>query len=445
MRVHTSAGVLTSQLMGEFMKLWEDAWSGPFVPCNSFRASQSKIVAAILAVAVLTFGARLVRASVHASIVVDAQTGKVLHAQSADTLAHPASLAKLMTLYITFERLADGRLELTRSLRISRHASVQQPTRLGLRTGATISTRAAILGLVTKSANDAAVVLAEAISGNEFRFAALMTRTAHRLGMSHTSFYNASGLPDPRQWTTARDMSKLALAILRDYPTYYHFFSVRSFTFQGRTVYGHNHLLDRYAGADGLKTGYIHSSGYNLVASAVRNHRRLVGVVMGGRTAAARDRRMMTILDRGFSSRSGNLEASAQLPPPSQRKRHLKNPVAVTIQEPEPLDGADSRQWILQIGRNFSSAHSVRRILNSAIRTAPSSLRHSKRAAVKLSGHRYRARFFGLSEHTAVSTCRTLMRKGFTCRTFNNQPTREASTKPSTAASPATDDAPGAE
>ncbi|HET7104754.1 MAG TPA: D-alanyl-D-alanine carboxypeptidase family protein, partial [Terracidiphilus sp.] len=272
------------------MMLFKAGWQALAASKLSAQIKYSTVLITMGGLAAFVCVPRPAHAVVHASIVVDAETGVVLHAQNADHLAHPASLAKLMTLYITFERLDSGRLTLGQKLHISRHAASRQPARLGLRPGASISVRSAILAIVTKSANDAAVVLAEGITGSESRFARLMTRTARELGMQRTTFYNASGLPNRRQWTTARDMSTLALAIINDFPAYYHFFRVRSFRFHGRTIYGHDHLLGRYPGADGLKTGFIRASGYNLVTSAVRHQRRLVGVVLGGSTAASRDR-----------------------------------------------------------------------------------------------------------------------------------------------------------
>ena len=401
------------------MTLWGDRWQDPFTPVGIFHTAHSCIAGLALTLGIFALGARLALAEVHASIVVDAQTGTVLESHNADKLAHPASLAKLMTLYITFQRLDSGKLTLDKQMRVSRHASAQQATRLGLRAGSSISVRSAILGIVTKSANDAAVVLAEDISGSEARFAGLMTRTAHQLGMLRTHFYNASGLPDARQWTTARDMSKLALAIIGDFPAYYHFFDVRSFLFHGRRVYGHDHLLDLYAGADGLKTGYIRTSGYNLVTSAVRHRRRLVGVVMGGATARARDRYMMTLLDRSFSMRAAPLEA-ARSADHSKSQRHAEASVKFASDEVRGDDeDAAGSHWVVQVGCDFSSAQSVRRVLESAVRTAPASLSKNKELVVKLPGAHYRARFSQLTKGTAIKACRTLSRTGFTCRFFD--------------------------
>lgn len=239
-----------------------------------------------------------------ASIVIDADTGEVLSADNADAPAFPASLTKLMTLYLTFQALNDGRLQLEQRLMVSAYAAAQAATRLGLRPGDNVSVREMILGIVTRSANDAAVVLAEAEAGSEPAFAERMTTEAARLGMSRTVFRNASGLPDPRQHSSARDIARLALALYRDFPREYGYFSVREFTFRGREIPGHNHLLEWYDGADGLKTGFIRASGFNLAASAERNDHRLVGVIFGSPTWRLRDRQMGALLDRGFAQLS---------------------------------------------------------------------------------------------------------------------------------------------
>ncbi|HEV2698597.1 MAG TPA: D-alanyl-D-alanine carboxypeptidase family protein, partial [Terriglobales bacterium] len=189
-------------------------------------------------------------ARVHASILVDAQTGNILETQNPDDLCYPASLTKLMTLYLTFQQLNSGKMTLEQELPVSSHAATQQPTKLYLKPGEEITVRSAILAITTRSANDAAVVLAEAIGGTEWNFAHSMTVEARELGMTHTTFRNASGLPNISQMTTARDMSKLAIAIMHKYPQYYHFFKAKSFAFRGKTINGHDHLLSRYAGVD---------------------------------------------------------------------------------------------------------------------------------------------------------------------------------------------------
>lgn len=235
-----------------------------------------------------------------AFIVLDHDTGAVLDARNADQPAFPASLTKMMTLYLTFRALEAGDLKLGSRLRVSKRAAAMPPTKLGLKAGKSIEVEDAILGLVTRSANDAAAVLAESLGGSESRFALLMTKTARRLGMTRTVFRNASGLPDGEQKSSARDLARLATRLITDYPQYYRYFSRKSFTYAGRSYGNHNRLLSSYQGMDGLKTGYTRASGFNLAASAVRNGRRLVAVVIGGKSAHARDVRMADLLDDGF-------------------------------------------------------------------------------------------------------------------------------------------------
>jgi D-alanyl-D-alanine carboxypeptidase len=233
----------------------------------------------------------------YAAIVLDVNSGKVLHSANADELRHPASLTKIMTLYLLFERLESGTLKLDTPLPVSEHASIQAPTKLGLKPDQTIQVEDAIGGLVTKSANDAAVVVAEAIAGDEHEFAQLMTRKAHALGMSHTVYRNASGLPNDEQVTTARDQATLGRAIQERFPRYYRYFAMPSFMYQGQTMRNHNELLGQVEGLDGIKTGYIQASGFNLVTSVRRNNRHIVSVVLGGASAGARDARMRSLIE----------------------------------------------------------------------------------------------------------------------------------------------------
>lgn len=235
-----------------------------------------------------------------AHIVVDAATGTIIAEKNATAPRYPASLTKMMTLYLTFEKIEEGRLRKNDRLEVSSHAAAQSPSKLGLRPGSTLRVEDGILALVTKSANDAAVVLAEGIGGSESRFAALMTQKARELGMKNTRFVNASGLHNPSQITTARDMALLSLALLRDFPREYRYFSTRSFTYGSIAHRNHNRLMETYDGMDGLKTGFVYASGYNLAASAVRGRHRLVGVVLGGNTAPARNKQMAQLLDAGF-------------------------------------------------------------------------------------------------------------------------------------------------
>jgi D-alanyl-D-alanine carboxypeptidase len=236
------------------------------------------------------------------SIVLDADTGRVLSEMNADAITYPASLTKMMTLYLTFEALNTGRLRLDQLLPVSLDAASKSPTKLGLQPGDAVAVQDLIYGIVTRSANDAAAVLGEGLAGSETGFAEMMNRKAQQLGMRNTFYRNASGLPDPLQHTTARDTAQLALALYHDFPREYRFFATRWFVFRGITIVGHDHLLDWYPGADGIKTGYIRASGFNLATSAMRDGHRLVGVVLGGVSGGARDREMAALLDQGFAS-----------------------------------------------------------------------------------------------------------------------------------------------
>ena len=233
----------------------------------------------------------------YAAIVLDGNSGNVLHAANADELRHPASLTKIMTLYLLFERLDAGKLRLDSPLPVSEHASMQAPTKLGLKPAQLIEVEDAIRGLVTKSANDAAVVVAEAIGGSEHDFADMMTLKANAIGMSRTIYRNASGLPNDEQVTTARDQALLGRTIQERFPRYYRYFATPSFTYHGQTMRNHNQLLGHVEGMDGIKTGYTQASGFNLVASVRRNNRHIVSVVMGGTSAGARDARMRSLID----------------------------------------------------------------------------------------------------------------------------------------------------
>ncbi|WP_245701523.1 D-alanyl-D-alanine carboxypeptidase family protein [Franzmannia pantelleriensis] len=236
----------------------------------------------------------------YAAIVVDSQNGEVLHSANADATRYPASLTKMMTLYLAFEAVEEGRLSLDQPLPVSSYAASMQPSKLGVKAGDSITLRDAIPALIIRSANDVAVVVAEALGGTESQFGDMMTAKARSLGMHNTYFRNASGLPDSLQTSTARDLATLSVRLMNDFPGYYHYFANASFTYRGQTINGHNRLLRNYPGADGLKTGFIRASGFNVATSAVRDGRRIVAVVMGGFTAQSRDDHMMTLLDRGF-------------------------------------------------------------------------------------------------------------------------------------------------
>lgn len=243
----------------------------------------------------------------YAALVVDATTGQVLYEKNAGSVRYPASLTKMMTLYLTFDAIQSGKLSVEQSLPVSVKAARQPQTNISLKPGDRLPVRAAIESLVVRSANDSAMVLAEGIGGTEWNFALMMTQKARELGMDNTVFRNPSGLPDNKQHTTAFDMAKLAIALRRDFPEFYPYFKLQNFTYNGVEYPGHNKVMARYPGADGVKTGYIRASGFNLVTSVRRDGYTLVAVVMGGQSAAMRDSQMVDLLDRTFA----NLENSA--------------------------------------------------------------------------------------------------------------------------------------
>lgn len=238
------------------------------------------------------------------SLILDYKTGKVLHSESPNAKIYPASLTKIMTLYLAFDALKRGKLSMEQKLTMSARAVNMPPCKLGLQVGEKITVREAVLAAIVKSANDAAVTLAEAISGSEGKFATLMTKKAHSLGMKNTIFKNASGWYEHGQHTTAIDLAKLAMAIRRDFPEYYGLFTSTQFAFRGRVMHGHNRVTKHYAGAEGMKTGFNNPSGANLITTASKNGKVLVGVVTGRRSGRARDIEMVSLLDKHFGVQS---------------------------------------------------------------------------------------------------------------------------------------------
>ncbi len=375
----------------------------------------------------------------YASIVVDAESGRVLAANNADQVLHPASLTKIMTLYMTFDALKRGQLTLHQPIRTSPRAAAMTPSKLGLRPGDALTVEQGILALVTKSANDAAVVLAEAMAGSEEAFGQHMTQRARSLGMAQTTFINASGLPDPRQVTSARDMAVLALAMLRDHPRQYRYFSTAEFVFRGQVHHNHNRLLGAYDGVDGIKTGFINSSGFNLVASAQRDGRRVIGVVFGGSSGRARDAHMVSLLDDGFGNLGirGPRQPDAGAPlirvadqqkkptnaeTPSKAATSTKTkakpgPSADEL-ERQAIEAAGGRPWSVQVGI-FKTQVQAERAVADAFRLAPRSTSTAAGdiAAVKTAdGKRYRARLQNLSPAQAKSLCEELKRLKQACQ-----------------------------
>ncbi|WP_084417827.1 D-alanyl-D-alanine carboxypeptidase family protein [Henriciella litoralis] len=265
-------------------------------------AGRKKIQAALGALALLFAMAPAAVAEKYASIVVDADSNEVLHARYADEPRYPASLTKAMTLYMVFDALKAGEITLNEKMTVSRNAASQPPSALRLKAGTTISVSDAINALVTKSANDVAVVIGERLGGSESRFATLMTMKAKALGMNRTTFRNASGLPDTQQLSTARDMAILAERLLEDHGDYYHYFSTTSFSWSGRAYKNHNNLLASVEGVDGIKTGYTRASGFNLMASAKRDGRRVIAIMFGGSTSKSRDAHVSDLIEAAYQS-----------------------------------------------------------------------------------------------------------------------------------------------
>ncbi|MBG1231626.1 serine hydrolase [Aestuariivirga litoralis] len=295
-----------------------------------------------------------------AAIAVDARTGQILFADRADSPRHPASLTKMMTLYVLFQEMKSGRISRDTQLTMSRRCSFMAPTKMNIRAGGQYSVDDAIKSLVVKSANDVACSVAENLGGSESAYAARMTRTARDMGMRRSTFMNASGLPNPGQWTTARDMATLGLRLQRDFPQYYPYFRTTSFMFRGRLVRGHNKLVANYPGTDGIKTGYIANAGFNLVTSTRRGDKRLVGTVLGATSPAVREAYMMRMLENNFASaRNGNTIAA--LPGTSAG---AINPISVAVATakvaaPTPLAPKANSQSLAQVAEAASADSNV--------------------------------------------------------------------------------------
>ena len=362
----------------------------------------------------------------YASVIMDAETGRVVHAVNANTRNYPASLTKMMTLYMVFAALEDGRLSMDQRLKVSARAARQPSSKLGLRKGQTITVEQAILAMVTKSANDVAATVAEALSGSERNFALAMTATARRLGMERTIFRNASGLPHRGQQSTARDMAVLARALITDFPRHYHFFSTKTFTFGGVRHRNHNKMIATYDGADGIKTGYIRASGFNLVASAKRGGHRLIGVVFGGRSPRGRDRHMARLLDKGFRVLNGTPTQTAaadegtrkkKARPATRKRRASTRPAAASKSAAAPARKSKS-QWGIQVGAYTRYSPAYERAV-TVVERLPSLLENGtiKVVPLKIRNRRpvYRARILGLSKRQAYRACRILKKRKMDC------------------------------
>lgn len=386
----------------------------------------------------------------YAAVVVDAETGEVLFSRRGDSLRYPASITKVMTLYLTFEALSSGRISLEDRVVISARAAAQSPTKLGLPVGASLTVSEAMQALAVKSANDVAVALSEKLGeGSERRFAAMMTLRARELGMVNTHFVNASGLPDSRQVSSARDLAILSRAVLRDFPQHYGLFSQPSFTFQGRQMNNHNGLLWRMPGTDGLKTGFTSASGYNLAASAVRGNRRLIAVVLGGPSNARRNAKMESLLVTGFDlaarrdrgervqfaqasfesepapvvqlAQARTADPSADIvapdrvvltsaPPPRNLSQfEIVDPASTGLRQ---AGRPEAGRWSVQVGA-FRSQDLARKQAALVRKLAPAHFTATGRA--ERAGESWRTRFSGYSETSARAACKALKARGQPC------------------------------
>jgi D-alanyl-D-alanine carboxypeptidase len=334
----------------------------------------------------------------YSSIVIDATSGDVLEEVNADQPRHPASLTKMMTLYLTFEALRDRRISLDQPVPVSPHAASMAPTKLGLLPGTRLTVEEAILGLVTKSANDAASALGELLGGSEDRFGQMMTLRARALGLGHTTFLNASGLPNPDQWTTARDLAILSRRLINDFPGYYRYFSTPSFAWHRQVIFNHDNMLRTYPGADGLKTGYTEASGHNLVTSAMRGGVRLVGVVLGASSNGERDIHMAALLDHGFEQ----LDVPIARKPVQMASRLTLISSARAAEAPRPAR-AHASNWSVQVG-TFTSEAAARGAALATRREAEAG--EVRVEPVRLRGKTiWRAQVGGLSASDAQDAC----------------------------------------
>jgi len=387
----------------------------------------------------------------YAAIVVDAGSGEVLYAKRADSPRYPASITKIMTLYLAFDALAAGRMKLDDPVMISPRAAAQAPVKLGLRPGESLTVSEAMQAMAIKSANDIAVALAEKIGGSEARFATMMTLKAQELGMANSHFVNASGLPDSRQISTARDIAILSRAVMRDYPQYYGIFSQQTFTFRGQTMNNHNGLLGRMPGVDGLKTGFTNASGHNLAVSAVRDSHRLIAVVIGGPSNATRDLNAEDLLLTGFdvmsrrargekitiaqnlfeaeptgvvtraigqgdSEQDGDrIVLTSAAPPRNLSKLDIVEPRTTPLHADRKTEArkAETGQWVVQVGA-FRSKTLANKQIKLVENRFGKQFDGAEGRVAELSGS-YRAQFKGFDQDDAKDACQALKAKRLAC------------------------------
>lgn len=387
------------------------------------------------------------------SITIDADTGDIISSSAADKLRYPASLTKVMTLYITFDALEKGLIKLDDQLPVSRYAANRSPSRLGLRAGSKISVKTCIDALIVKSANDCATVLAESLGYTEAEFAKTMTEVAHALGMKNTTFKNASGLPNSEQKTTARDMAVLGAAIYHHFPQYYKWFSLKKFSYEGRTYYTHNHILKTFDGADGMKTGYTNAAGFNIITSAQRDGRRVIAVTMGHRTLKERDKKITQLMDKGLTilalnDKNNKNNMFAELEPATNLRDEETEVAQDGVDTNSPADNdnentgteqgsADSESiinttapktnWSIQVGA-FSNYTKAR---NYALNIRRKNLKKFTDISINIepvetaSAVVYRSKISGFDKNDAHAACKHLKKSNMSCIIVSNTTTEK--------------------
>ncbi len=376
--------------------------------CLSFWAT-----AIILTCGLFTVPAQ---AAATSSILIDAETGEVLSASNADYQRYPASLTKVMTLYITFNALEKGLIKFVDKLTVSRKAANRSPSKLGLRPGQKITVRDAVLALIVKSANDCATVLAEGLGYSEEKFAQTMTDVARELGMNNTTFVNASGLPDRRQKTTARDMALLGAAMYHHFPEYYKLFATKKFTYNGRTYHTHNHLLKSFAGADGMKTGFTNAAGYNIITSAEREGHRVIAVTMGHNSIKKRDTKVASLMNQGL--RKLALSEKVETPNLYAKTETLKEELRPQLLADTAAEDDIEESWAIQIGAfsNYAKARNYAlKIKKELYRRYADKTRIDIEPTQKGAAIVYRSKLVGFAKNEADKTCSNLKKANRSC------------------------------
>lgn len=375
----------------------------------------------ICAVTIAIAASHTAQASV-SSILIDAETGEVLSSSAADTLRYPASLTKLMTLYITFDALEKGIIKMDDQLPVSRHAANMSPSKLGLKPGEKIKVRDAVMALVVKSANDCASVLAEGLGYTEQNFAKTMTKVARELGMSKTTFYNASGLPNKNQKTTARDMALLGAAMYHHFPQYYKLFSTKKFTYKGRTIYTHNNLLKSFDGADGMKTGFTNAAGYNIVTSATRNGNRVIAVTMGHNSAKIRDKKVAALMDQGLKKLAMNTKVNdsnmyASIEQSLESSRYDDSVAKSANNGKSGVSESYVETWGIQIGAfsNYAKARNYALNIKKEVARKDADKTVDIEPCQKGAAIIYRSKIIGFEKNEAKNICNKLKRSNKSC------------------------------